>query len=85
MKEMEKNADAFIALPGEYFNSLLTLFDKGVQEGFIEKTARDIVILADYADLVNKMEEYAPSHNTIAPRQSCETDNNCAMKGIHST
>lgn len=41
---------------GEYFNSLLTLFDKGVEEGFIEKTARDIVILADYADLVNKME-----------------------------
>ncbi|KAL2933268.1 Cytokinin riboside 5'-monophosphate phosphoribohydrolase LOG1 [Bienertia sinuspersici] len=87
--EMEKHADAFIALPGTYliqhttvgllnvggyFNSLLTLFDKGVEEGFIEKTARDIVILANTAEeLLKKMEEYAPAHDTIAPRQRWET------------
>ncbi|KMT18822.1 hypothetical protein BVRB_2g029290 [Beta vulgaris subsp. vulgaris] len=96
--EMEKHADAFIALPGGYgtmeellemitwsqlgihakpvgllnvggyFNSLLTLFDKGVEEGFIKRTARDIVILADSAEeLLKKMEEYAPAHDTVAP------------------
>ncbi|KAJ8449995.1 hypothetical protein Cgig2_029357 [Carnegiea gigantea] len=100
--EMEKNADAFIALPGGYgtmeelleviawsqlgihdkpvrtfttlclhlsvgllnvggyFNSLLALFDKGVEEGFIEDSERRI--------------EYAPAHDTVAPRQSWETN-----------
>lgn len=84
--EMEKNADAFIALPGGYgtmeelleviawsqlgihdkpvgllnvggyFNSLLALFDKGVEEGFIEDSERRIVILGDTAEeLLTKM------------------------------
>ncbi|KNA10464.1 hypothetical protein SOVF_143800 [Spinacia oleracea] len=97
--EMEKHADAFIALPGGYgtmeellemitwsqlgihekpvglmnvggyFNSLLTLFDKGVEEGFIAKAARDIVIIADSAEeLLRKMEDYAPAHDTVAPK-----------------
>lgn len=83
---MEKNADAFIALPGGYgtmeelleviawsqlgihdkpvgllnvggyFNSLLALFDKGVEEGFIEDSERRIVILGDTAEeLLTKM------------------------------
>ncbi|XP_021734853.1 cytokinin riboside 5'-monophosphate phosphoribohydrolase LOG8-like [Chenopodium quinoa] len=103
--EMEKHADAFIALPGGYgtmeellemitwsklgihakpvgllnvggyFNSLLTLFDKGVEEGFIAKTERDIVILAESAkELLKKMEEYAPTHDTVASRQSWEIE-----------
>ncbi|GFY92233.1 putative lysine decarboxylase family protein [Actinidia rufa] len=86
--EMEKNSEAFIALPGGYgtmeellevitwsqlgihekpvgllndvdgyYNSLLALFDKGVEEGFIESSARHIVVSADTAEeLINKME-----------------------------
>ncbi|GAB2210718.1 hypothetical protein Droror1_Dr00016001 [Drosera rotundifolia] len=103
--EMEKHADAFIALPGGYgtmeellemitwsqlgihkkpigllnvggyFNSLFALFDKGVEEGFIEDTARHIVIAADSAEeLIMKMEEYAPKHNGVATKQSWESD-----------
>lgn len=101
--EMEKHADAFIALPGGYgtmeellemitwsqlgihrkpvgllnvggyFNSLFALFDKGVEEGFIDDAERQIVISADSAEeLMRKMEEYAPRHDGVAPRQSWE-------------
>ncbi|KAH7863590.1 hypothetical protein Vadar_019551 [Vaccinium darrowii] len=103
--EMEKHAEAFIALPGGYgtmeellevtawsqlgihekpvgllnvdgyYNSLLTLFDKGVEEGFIQGSARQIVVSADTAEeLINKMEDYVPVHDTVAPRQSWEVD-----------
>nr|GMD56965.1 cytokinin riboside 5'-monophosphate phosphoribohydrolase LOG1-like [Ipomoea batatas] len=85
--EMERNADAFIALPGGYgtmeellevitwsqlgihekpvgllnvdgyYDGLLALFDKGVEEGFIDDSARNIVVLGDTAkDLITKME-----------------------------
>uniref|UniRef100_A0A2N9GQR5 Cytokinin riboside 5'-monophosphate phosphoribohydrolase n=1 Tax=Fagus sylvatica TaxID=28930 RepID=A0A2N9GQR5_FAGSY len=51
-----------------YFNSLLALFDKGVEEGFIEDSARHIVIIANTAEeLIKKMEEYAPVHDKVAP------------------
>ncbi|EXB32774.1 hypothetical protein L484_012503 [Morus notabilis] len=103
--EMEKHADAFIALPGGYgtmeellemitwsqlgihekpvgllnvdgyYNSLLALFDKGVDEGFIDHSARHIVVIANTPeDLIRKMEEYAPVHDKVAPRQSWEVD-----------
>lgn len=40
-----------------YFNSLIALFDKGVEEGFIEDSARNIVVLADSPHhLINKLE-----------------------------
>lgn len=40
-----------------YYNSLLTLFDKGVEEGFIEDSARNIMISATTAEeLIKKME-----------------------------
>jgi len=45
-----------------YYNSLLALFDKGVEEGFIKDSARRIVVIADTAEeLMKKMEEYAPA------------------------
>lgn len=103
--EMEKNADAFIALPGGYgtmeellevitwsqlgihekpvgllnvggyFNSLIALFDKGVEEGFIDDSARSIVIIADSSkELMTKMEDYAPAHDRVAPKESWETN-----------
>ena len=40
-----------------YYNSLLALFDKGVEEGFIKDTARHIVVIAETAaELIKKME-----------------------------
>jgi len=40
-----------------YFNSLLKLFDKGVEDGFIDKSARHIMLIGDTAEeLINKME-----------------------------
>ncbi|CAN1342451.1 Cytokinin riboside 5'-monophosphate phosphoribohydrolase LOG1 [Linum perenne] len=79
--EMAKHADAFIALPvgllnvEGYYNCLLALFDKGVEEGFIKETAREIVVIADTpAELISKMEGYAPVHDKVAPKQSWEGD-----------
>ncbi|KAJ9158789.1 hypothetical protein P3X46_024336 [Hevea brasiliensis] len=58
-----------------YYNSLLSLFDKGVEEGFIKDTARHIVVIAETAaELLKKMEEYTAIHDKVAPRQSWEVD-----------
>ncbi|KAK6928751.1 LOG family [Dillenia turbinata] len=58
-----------------YYNSLLELFDKGVEEGFIADSARHILLSADTAaELIKKMEEYVPVHDRVAPRQSWEVD-----------
>ncbi|XP_030962116.1 cytokinin riboside 5'-monophosphate phosphoribohydrolase LOG1-like isoform X2 [Quercus lobata] len=58
-----------------YYNSLLALFDKGVEEGFIEDSARHIVIIANTADeLIKKMEEHEPVHDKVAPGQSWEVN-----------
>ncbi|KAB5541028.1 hypothetical protein DKX38_014002 [Salix brachista] len=58
-----------------YYNSLLALFDKGVEEGFIKDSARHIVVIAETAaELIKKMEEYAPVHDRVAPIQSWEVD-----------
>lgn len=41
-----------------YYNSLLSLFDKGVEEGFIDTKARNIFVLADTAaELLTKLTE----------------------------
>ena len=42
-----------------YYNNLLALFDKGVEEGFIEDSARHIVVSAETAEeLIIKLEVY---------------------------
>ncbi|CAL1370488.1 unnamed protein product [Linum trigynum] len=54
-----------------YYDSLLSLFDKGVQEGFIKPGARSIVVSAPTArELLEKMELYIPSHKHVAPHKS---------------
>ncbi|XP_027073007.1 probable cytokinin riboside 5'-monophosphate phosphoribohydrolase LOGL1 [Coffea arabica] len=54
-----------------YYDCLLGLFDKGVEEGFIRHSARHIVISAQTAgELIEKMEEYEPLHDKVAPSQS---------------
>lgn len=54
-----------------YYNSLLALFDNGVEEGFIKPGARDIVLAAPTArELLSKLEQYTPSHDHVAPHES---------------
>ncbi|XP_072977973.1 cytokinin riboside 5'-monophosphate phosphoribohydrolase LOG1-like [Typha angustifolia] len=56
-----------------YYNCLLSLFDKGVEEGFIDSSARDIVVSAESAEgLMRKMEEYAPVVDEIGLRKCCQ-------------
>ncbi|WOK92415.1 hypothetical protein Cni_G01106 [Canna indica] len=51
-----------------YYDSLLTLFDKGVEQGFIEDSARHIVVSSERAEvLLRKMEEYVPLHGRVVP------------------
>ncbi|XP_016512140.1 cytokinin riboside 5'-monophosphate phosphoribohydrolase LOG8-like [Nicotiana tabacum] len=58
-----------------YYNSLLTLFDNGVEEGFIKPGARDIVLAAPTArELLSKMEQYTPSHDHVAPHESWQME-----------
>lgn len=58
-----------------YYNSLLALFDKFVEEGFIKSGARHIVVSAPTAkELIARMEEYVPVHDRVAPRQSWEME-----------
>ncbi|XP_044463482.1 cytokinin riboside 5'-monophosphate phosphoribohydrolase LOG8-like isoform X1 [Mangifera indica] len=56
-----------------YYNSLLALFDNGVEEGFIKPAARHIIISAPTAkQLLEKMEQYTPCHEHVAPYESWE-------------
>jgi predicted Rossmann-fold nucleotide-binding protein len=60
-----------------YYDCLLGLFDKGVEEGFIKPAARNIVISAKSArELLQKMEEYIPLHDQVAPKQSWNIEEN---------
>ncbi|XP_072988332.1 cytokinin riboside 5'-monophosphate phosphoribohydrolase LOG3-like [Typha latifolia] len=50
-----------------YYNSLLSFIDKAVEEGFINPTARHIIVLAPTAkELVKKLEEYFPCQEGVA-------------------
>ncbi|KZV36519.1 hypothetical protein F511_15690 [Dorcoceras hygrometricum] len=54
-----------------YYDLLLSLFDKGVEEGFIKPGARHIVISAPTAnELLTKMEQFAPYSDHVAPHES---------------
>lgn len=54
-----------------YYDSLLILFDKGVEEGFIKPGARHIVLSAPTAkELLTKMEQYTPYTDHVAPHES---------------
>lgn len=58
-----------------YYNNLLDLFDKGVEEGFIEVAARHIIVSADTAEeLLKRLEEYVADHDRVTTRQSWEVD-----------
>ncbi|NP_001148891.1 putative cytokinin riboside 5'-monophosphate phosphoribohydrolase LOGL10 [Zea mays] len=57
-----------------YYNSLLTFIDKAVEEGFINPSARRIIVLAPTAqELMDKLEEYEPYHDRVASTLNWET------------
>ncbi|CAM0903769.1 unnamed protein product [Alopecurus aequalis] len=56
-----------------YYNALLSFIDKAVEEGFINPTARHIIVLAPTAnELLDKLEEYSPLHEELVPTTSWE-------------
>ncbi|KAL8155046.1 cytokinin riboside 5'-monophosphate phosphoribohydrolase LOG1-like isoform X1 [Apium graveolens] len=58
-----------------YYDSLLALFDKGVEDGFIDDSARNIVLSANNPqELIKKMEKYVAVHEIVASRQSWQVD-----------
>ncbi|KAF5735701.1 hypothetical protein HS088_TW15G01216 [Tripterygium wilfordii] len=60
-----------------YYDCLLGLFDKGVEEGFIKPSARNIIVSTKNArELLQKMEEYIPLHDQVAARQNWNTEEN---------
>ncbi|KAG2238355.1 hypothetical protein Bca52824_092386 [Brassica carinata] len=68
-----------------YYNSLLALFDTGVEEGFIKPGARKIVVSASTAkELMEKMEEYTPSHKHVAAHESWKVEELGAYHGQQS-
>ncbi|KAL1557303.1 Cytokinin riboside 5'-monophosphate phosphoribohydrolase log8 [Salvia divinorum] len=58
-----------------YYDPLLALFDKGVEEGFIKQAARHIVLSAPTAEeLLTKMEQHAPFDDHVASHESWQMD-----------
>ncbi|BAF26782.1 probable cytokinin riboside 5'-monophosphate phosphoribohydrolase LOGL10 [Oryza sativa Japonica Group] len=56
-----------------YYNSLLTFIDKAVEEGFINTSARRIIVMAPTAEeLMDKLEEYVPYHDRVASKLNWE-------------
>ncbi|KAJ6810546.1 cytokinin riboside 5'-monophosphate phosphoribohydrolase LOG1-like [Iris pallida] len=58
-----------------YYNSLLCFIDKAVEEGFINPTARHIIVSAPNAkELVKELEEYFPRHERVASKLNWEVE-----------
>lgn len=62
-----------------YYNPLLALFDKALEEGFLGLSARNIVVSAPTAsELLDKMEAYTPIHDWTIPKL-CWEDAKCLV------
>lgn len=58
-----------------YYNALLALFDKAVEEGFIKPAARRIVVSASSArEVIRKMEEFQPMYDRFDPKPCWEIE-----------
>ncbi|KAK9123347.1 hypothetical protein Sjap_012949 [Stephania japonica] len=58
-----------------YYDRLLELFDKGVEDGFIKPSARSIVVSAKTSqELLKNMEEYIPVHDQVASSNSWKVE-----------
>ncbi|XP_027364066.1 cytokinin riboside 5'-monophosphate phosphoribohydrolase LOG3 isoform X1 [Abrus precatorius] len=62
-----------------YFNSLLSFIDKAVEEGFISPNARHIIVSAPTSkELVKKLEDYVPCHESVASKLSWQMEQELA-------
>ncbi|KAH7650956.1 Cytokinin riboside 5'-monophosphate phosphoribohydrolase LOG protein, partial [Dioscorea alata] len=51
----------------DYYNSLLSFIDQAVEEGFINPSARHIIVCASNAkQLIQKLEDYYPCHEQVS-------------------
>ncbi|KAG0493791.1 hypothetical protein HPP92_004785 [Vanilla planifolia] len=58
-----------------YYNSLLSFIDKAVEEGFINPTARHIIVSSRTAkELMKKLEDYIPCHESVTSKMSWEIE-----------
>ncbi|KAL3701532.1 hypothetical protein R1sor_019554 [Riccia sorocarpa] len=58
-----------------YYNSLLALLDKAMEEGFVLPSARHILLSAPTArELLEKLEEYEPKHEGVVSKKSWEVE-----------
>ncbi|XP_066379992.1 probable cytokinin riboside 5'-monophosphate phosphoribohydrolase LOGL2 [Miscanthus floridulus] len=58
-----------------YYDPLLSFINKAAEEGFIQPTARNIIVLAPTPkDLIQKLEEYSPQHEEIVPKMKWEVE-----------
>ncbi|KAH6557075.1 hypothetical protein KP509_1Z136400 [Ceratopteris richardii] len=58
-----------------YYDALLALFDKGVEEGFINPSSRHIILSATSAkEVLCEMEDFEPIHEKVASRESWEIE-----------
>ncbi|KAH7672141.1 Cytokinin riboside 5'-monophosphate phosphoribohydrolase LOG protein [Dioscorea alata] len=52
-----------------YYNSLLSFIDQAVEEGFINPSARHIIVCASNAkQLIQKLEDYYPCHEQVSSK-----------------
>ncbi|KAA8537433.1 hypothetical protein F0562_026880 [Nyssa sinensis] len=58
-----------------YYNYFLSFIDKAVDDGFIKPCQRHIIVSAPTAkELVQKLEEYVPVHDGVAPKARWEVE-----------
>lgn len=58
-----------------YYNSLLALLDKAVEEGFLKPNCRNILLSAPSArELLDKFEAYEPTHEQVCTQSSWDAD-----------
>ncbi|XP_057472609.1 probable cytokinin riboside 5'-monophosphate phosphoribohydrolase LOGL3 isoform X1 [Actinidia eriantha] len=58
-----------------YYDCMLRLLDKSVEEGFIKPSARSILVSANTAsELIQRMEDYIPLHDQVASTSNWNTE-----------
>lgn len=66
-----------------YYNCLLSFIDKAVEEGFISPNARHIIVSSPTArELMNKLEDYFPNHETVASKLNWELSYSSTKYGV---
>lgn len=58
-----------------YYDPILNFIDKSIDEGFIYPSQRSIIVSASNAkELVQKLEDYVPSHDGVVAKAKWEAE-----------